>query len=173
VERDFDSAFSYYRKAAAQNHVPAQFNLGMCYSLGHGVAKDEVKAVEWIKKAANQNLDEAKLSLAMIYLQGGKAVHNEKNGVIWLRKCQNLLPAQFVLGECYQMGRGVAKNVPAGTKLIRKAANGGFVPAMTAMGTICLKGIGVKADKAAAKSWFQKAARQGDANAQAVLRNWK
>ena len=46
----------WYRKAAEQNDAKAQYNLGVCYDNGQGVAKDEVEAVKWYRKAAEQNL---------------------------------------------------------------------------------------------------------------------
>ena len=38
--KDQAEAVKWYRKAAEQNDAKAQFNLGVCYDDGQGVAKD-------------------------------------------------------------------------------------------------------------------------------------
>jgi TPR repeat protein len=40
--------------AAEQGHTIAQFNLGLCFMYGQGVAKDPVEAVKWYRMAAEQ-----------------------------------------------------------------------------------------------------------------------
>jgi hypothetical protein len=44
---------TWYRKAAAQEHVLAQFNLGIIYARGQGVNSDTAASVQWMQKAAN------------------------------------------------------------------------------------------------------------------------
>ena len=50
-------------KAAEQGFTRAQVNLGYCYEMGDGVAKDLDKAAEWYNKAANLRNGEAKYLL--------------------------------------------------------------------------------------------------------------
>jgi len=40
---------------AEQGNVEAQYNLGVIYAEGRGVAKDETEAVSWFRKAAEQH----------------------------------------------------------------------------------------------------------------------
>lgn len=49
----------WYRLAAKQGHVDAQFNLGWMYSKGQGVPQDNKTAVKWWKLAAEQGDAEA------------------------------------------------------------------------------------------------------------------
>eukprot|EP01088_Endostelium_zonatum_P019863 TRINITY_DN706_c1_g1_i2.p1 TRINITY_DN706_c1_g1~~TRINITY_DN706_c1_g1_i2.p1 ORF type:complete len:678 (-),score=240.77 TRINITY_DN706_c1_g1_i2:32-1783(-) len=58
VEKDQDQAYQWFKKAAEQGHVQAQFNAGLHYDKGEGVERDEEKAFEWTKKAAEQGDDE-------------------------------------------------------------------------------------------------------------------
>jgi TPR repeat protein len=51
---DLAKAAEWYRKAADQNHAFAQFNLGVMYARGQGVAPDPVQAELWLRKAAEQ-----------------------------------------------------------------------------------------------------------------------
>ena len=57
------SAADWFRKAAEQGHVLAQYKLGAMYDQGEGVPKDQAKAVEWWNKAAAQGNDAARESL--------------------------------------------------------------------------------------------------------------
>jgi TPR repeat protein len=54
VVKDEAQAVAWYRKAAAQGNVNAQYNLGVMYAQGRGVAKDKAQAVDWFRKAADQ-----------------------------------------------------------------------------------------------------------------------
>jgi TPR repeat protein len=48
----------------------AQYNLGICYANGEGVAKDQVKAAKWYRKAAEQNHAKAQFNLGGCYVNG-------------------------------------------------------------------------------------------------------
>ena len=39
VPKDFEQAVNWYRKAAEQDHVAAQYNLAVAYEVGDGVPK--------------------------------------------------------------------------------------------------------------------------------------
>ena len=54
VPRDYQEAMSWYRKAAEQGHVSAQFSLGFRYATGWGVPRDYREAMSWYRKAAEQ-----------------------------------------------------------------------------------------------------------------------
>lgn len=43
-----------YRKAAETGDAIAQYNLGVCYDTGEGVAQDKAEAAKWFRKAAEQ-----------------------------------------------------------------------------------------------------------------------
>ena len=45
MERDYEKAVEWYKKAADQGNAAAQRSLGYCYNYGHGVAQDLEKAV--------------------------------------------------------------------------------------------------------------------------------
>ncbi|CAM3976596.1 tetratricopeptide repeat protein [Psychrobacter arenosus] len=53
VAKDMSKAFKWYRKAAEQDYVQAQYNLGVMYEHGKGVRKDKAKALEWYSKACD------------------------------------------------------------------------------------------------------------------------
>ena len=47
-------AVKWFHQAAEKDFAVAQFNLGVCYELGDGVAKYEVEAYKWYLLAAAQ-----------------------------------------------------------------------------------------------------------------------
>jgi len=54
---DYDKAVQEFRPLAEQGHAEAQLNLGIMYSLGLGVPKDDVQAYVWYTLAAGQGDD--------------------------------------------------------------------------------------------------------------------
>lgn len=50
---DFTNAVVWYRKAADQNHVPAQLSLAGCLVAGRGVEKNPAAAARWLRRAAD------------------------------------------------------------------------------------------------------------------------
>ena len=49
---DARETVAWYRRAAEQGYAGAQFNLGVCYEDGAGVAADARVAAEWLERAA-------------------------------------------------------------------------------------------------------------------------
>jgi TPR repeat protein len=55
VTRDQELALAWCRKAALQGDTDAQFNLGLCYERGEGLAKDMKEAAGWYATASMRN----------------------------------------------------------------------------------------------------------------------
>jgi TPR repeat protein len=53
MPQDYAEAARWYRKAADQGHAEAQFNLGVMYLDGQGVAQDYVQSHMWMNLAAS------------------------------------------------------------------------------------------------------------------------
>ena len=51
---------------ADQGIPQAQFNMGVCYSTGKGVAQDYKEAVRWYRKAADQGYADAQFNLGLL-----------------------------------------------------------------------------------------------------------
>ena len=58
-------AVQHYLKAAAQNHIKAQVNLGIMYEHGRGVPRDQSQCLMWLSKAAQLGDAEAQYNLGM------------------------------------------------------------------------------------------------------------
>lgn len=50
---DYTNAVAWYRKAATQNHVPAQLSLAGCLLVGRGVDRNPQSAAQWLRRAAD------------------------------------------------------------------------------------------------------------------------
>jgi TPR repeat protein len=70
MAKDEVEAVKWYRKAAEQGDELAQFNLGVMYDNGQGVAKDDVEAAKWYRKAAEQGIAIAQINLGVAYVNG-------------------------------------------------------------------------------------------------------
>ncbi|MFI5350979.1 MAG: SUMF1/EgtB/PvdO family nonheme iron enzyme, partial [Elusimicrobiota bacterium] len=77
--------------------------------------------------------------------------------------------AQFVVGQIYSFGLGVAENDAEAASWYGKSAGQGYAPAQTLLADFYQGGRGVAQDDAQAASWRRKAAEQGYAPAQTDL----
>ena len=92
MAEDDVEAVKWYRKAAEQNYAPAQYNLGLCYDHGDGVAENQVEAVKWYRKAAEQNDAEAQYNLGICY----------EAATAWRR-----IGSRLTSGCCWQRGKAM------------------------------------------------------------------
>ena len=63
-------SFDELKKLAEEGTPEAQYNLGLMYSLGKDVSKDDQAAIKWYQLAAEQGFAEAQTNLGLMY---GKA----------------------------------------------------------------------------------------------------
>lgn len=96
--RDFKDccleAAMFYRAAAEKGHVEAQFELGMMYQLGLGLAKNFFHAATWYRRAAKQGHGAAMLRLAYLYNAGLGVRKNGITALSWRRKYAELCKAR-------------------------------------------------------------------------------
>ena len=74
--------------------------------------------------------------------------------------------AQFMLGDMYYTGEGIAQNYEKAARLFQKAAEQGDANAQYVLGGMYHNGEGVAVNYAEAEKWYRKAAEQGEALAQ-------
>ena len=84
VRRRPVEAVKWYRKAAEQNYAPAQYNLGLCYEHGNGVAENRVEAAKWYRKAAEQNYADAQYNLGICYEEADAVAEDWVEAYKWL-----------------------------------------------------------------------------------------
>jgi TPR repeat protein len=85
VVQDCSAAMSWYRKAADQGHVLAQFALGAMYFDGtRGAPQDYGQALEWYLKAAKQGYALAQANLGMMFGNGLGVPRYHDVALMWL-----------------------------------------------------------------------------------------
>ena len=66
----YAAALHEWRPLAEQGHAQAQYNLGVMYLVGNGVAQDNAEAMKWYRKAAEQEVAFAQHMLGFMYARG-------------------------------------------------------------------------------------------------------
>jgi TPR repeat protein len=178
VIRDDARGVSWITTAAQGGVAPAQYELGMLYTEGsHGVAKNSNWADYWFRAAANGGIIEAQEKVAKIDQQirdSQAGPTQEMRQQIADNYAADALSrygdaaeqgdaqAQYKLGDLYESGYGVPKNLAAALEWYTKAANHGNSLAQDRLGHIYDEGIGVPRNSTAAIEWYKKAAEQGE-----------
>ena len=109
---DYPEAARWFSKAAEQGDTTAQFNLGVMYDKGQGVAQDDGEALRWYLKAAELGNALAQYCLGLMYYRGDGVAQDDREAVHLWRKAaeQGHALAQSFLGHMYQEGRGVTQD---------------------------------------------------------------
>lgn len=132
---DYATALKEWRPLAESGHAVAQFNLGLMYAKGRGVAQNEKEAVRWYRRAAEQGHVDAQNNLGFMYATGRGVEINHAEAVMWLRRAaeQGDADAQYNLGVMYMKGHGVRRDQSQAASWYRKAAGQGQAKAMDAL----------------------------------------
>jgi peptidoglycan hydrolase-like protein with peptidoglycan-binding domain len=87
----------------------AQFNIGLMYARGEGVAQSDAEAARWYRRAADQGDADAQTKLGAMYVLGQGVPQNDADAVRWFRLAANKgeALAQYSVGVIYANGRGV------------------------------------------------------------------
>lgn len=169
---DKQQAERWYRKAAAQGDMLAQYQLGETYFAGDGFSPDYPEAKKWYQKAAAQGHGPSQLRLAFLYAEkhfkGLKIDYAEAEK--WFRKAaeQNAGDAQFRLGNFY-INYKTPPDYVNGALWLKKAAEGGNRTAMFDLGRLLLAGTGVPKGVPDGIAWIKKSAEHGTLQAQMML----
>jgi TPR repeat protein len=67
---DHGAALGQWGPLAQQGNAKAQYNIGLLYTNGQGVAADQAEAFTWYRKAAEQGLAQAEFAVGVIYATG-------------------------------------------------------------------------------------------------------
>lgn len=175
-------ALKWFRKAAEQGHIKAQYWTGLYYGLGLQVVPiDNAEADIWFTKAAAQGdtgamrklgryHEAAELGDAHAQYQLGVQSEDEDpaEAMNWYLKAFNNVAgdegwgstpgkAAYAIAKMYKEGRGVPKNDKTAVVWLFKAAEKGDSAAPWDIAARYAKGIGVPKDTAAAAEWYVEA----------------
>jgi TPR repeat protein len=149
----------------------AQFNLGIYYMNGEGVAKDPVVAVSWYTKAAAQGNASAQNNLGICCATGNGTKLDPAQAIYWWKKSatQNDSHAACGLGRAYATGSGAPKDLVQSIFWYRRSAGLGYGPAQLELARAYSRGEGVTKDLTEAIKWYRQAAVGGNVFAQSTL----
>jgi len=129
---DLAGAFEWCQRAADGELAWAQYNLGLMYQKGEGVARSDAEAAHWYRLAAAQGFADAQLRLADLYYLGQGIQQSYMQAALWYRRAaeQGNARAQFQLGHLYDVGRGIEPDYTQYRYWTRMAAEQGHEDAL-------------------------------------------
>ena len=133
-------AVKFWQLAAKQGYTEAQYNLGVCYDKGTGVAAEQPKMRQSDGVSAvpvsNNRICKAQCNLAGLYHEGWGVPGRCGGGKVGAlsRRTRIRAKAQHNLGYCYEVGRGVTKDLAESVKWYRCAAEQGFALSQFSLG---------------------------------------
>jgi TPR repeat protein len=108
--QNHNAAVMWFKKAAGHDYARAQYALGIYYSHGWGVPKDESKAVFWFLKAARNDYPQSAFHLAWMYRKGEGGVSRDYvKAVTFFTEAAShcMAKAQIALADMYEKGQGM------------------------------------------------------------------
>ena len=190
------SDYTKYIKQAQNGDPIAQCIIGLCYTLGKGVKKDNAQAAYWFRKSAEQGYASAQANLGDLYYMGEGVEEDYAQAVYWWRKAaaqgekygiermdeigndlikkysldQNNQAQEKTMTAAEAKSKGAQyyeqKNYAEAFKYFKMAATMNDVESMVYTGYMCLNGLGGQKDSKTAVYWYSKAADKGNAEAQ-------
>jgi S1-C subfamily serine protease len=143
-EGQYKQSAYWYTKAAEQDIVEAQVELGYMYAFGESVAQNDSKANLWWLRAASKGDNYVSCRFGL--------------------SC-NLREVYYNLGISFRKGKGASQDYKQANHWIEKSAKLGYSSAQACLGTMYYLGEGVPQNFKLAYVWESLAAAQGNENA--------
>lgn len=128
----------------------AQYEVGIMYLKGQGVAESREQAVEWLKTAAQAGSEQAAGKLRRMDEQQDKFSELHKQATAGDAE------SQYELGMMYLKGRGVEKDETRARAWLGKASERGYEKAVTRLGILHYRGEGGPVSHAQAYALFDR-----------------
>jgi len=160
---EIDAEIESTKHMAEQGNAQAQFNLGLSYEKGLGVAVDRVESVKWYKLAAEQGHAHAQYNLGCSYDVGEGVIADKNEAFKWYKSAAEKgdSQAQNSLGDAYFNGKGVSQNATESVTWYRLAAKQGNPFGQFNLAMAYLHGDGTPVNKEEGVKWMKHAARNG------------
>ena len=112
---DTAQAVDWFRRAAAQEYSPAEFQMGQLYDFGFGVARNDDDALGWYRKAAERGHAAAQRAVGDFYQKGRGVAADAAEAARWYRRAADGddIRGQYQLGQLYFDGTGVPRDYAA------------------------------------------------------------
>lgn len=169
--QDWRTAYREFLPLAKAGDPEAQYIIGMLYTQGHGVWRNNTQAAQWLQLSASQGRAEAQEALGRLYHDGTGVPKDpaQAQQLFEAAAKQGLAAAQYDLGVLYAAGDGMSQDMQQAARWFESAAQQNFAAAQFNLGLLYQSGQGVKRDEREARRLYQAAAEQGYAAAQSNL----
>lgn len=169
VPVDEAEAARWFRQAALQGNVEAQYHLARLVSRGaKGLKQDYPTALKLYQDAAAKGHAQAMDALGQAYQQGRGTEVDLTKAAEWYQKSADLklADAQNNLGMLYLEGKGVSRDLNKAFSLFQAAAEQRDPWGLNNLGGMYEMGWGTTADKVKALDLYQQALAAGNDRAQ-------
>jgi hypothetical protein len=126
LPRNEQRAIWHFQMGSEAKNPQAQNNYGVCLQFGKGLNKDIAKAIHYFQLAAEQGFGLAMSNLAGLY----RMEMEKKDDVVlsWIKKAASVhCPhALHSLGQAYEAGKTVNKDISTSKLYFQKATNAGY-----------------------------------------------
>jgi len=102
TQKDYEEAFKWAEKSAAQGNLDGLYCLALCYEHGRGTAVAKTKAATTYEKAAKLGHAPSQWNLAVCYLNGSGYERNEVKGYMWAYQAADQGNELAINGLSYQ-----------------------------------------------------------------------
>ena len=166
---DMSRAITWFERGAEAGDAACAYLAGESYILGKGVTKDAAKGVEYLTLAAGKDYPAAMDRLGDYYY---KETKDFAKALACFEKARRLEwpPSYGNLGVLYVNGAGVPSDPVAAVALFKQGAEKGDASSMFYYAQCLEGGVGLTADAAEARKWYEEAAAKGDPRAAAKVR---
>ena len=165
ADGDSEQKLHYYRLAAEEGNVEAQYDLGLALEdVFDKKAPTNEEAFKWMKAAADQGHARANYCLGNFYRSGTWVDSDPYKAFEHYSKAASMGDADGIdrLGECYLDGTAVPVNEHLAFQYFECAAQLGNPKGLCNLGLCHLHGIGCRQDTTIAFQWILRAADTGD-----------
>ena len=145
LPRDYPTAFKWFERSSRAGYTLAFVNMATCYREGHGVPKDEKKAMECYEVVAEEDTEAMEL-LGEIHMNGNCGTAKDpREGAYWFRRGAEAgsLECSYRWGVCCATGTGAEKDFGNAAEAFRFAAERGHAGAALDLGHCLMNGLGI------------------------------
>ena len=152
------------RTLAASGDAGAQYEIGLRYAEGRGVARDPRQALAWFDKAAAQGLAPAQYRVGSSYEKGVGVDRDPALAMSWYAKAAGAgnIRAMHNLAVMSAEGAGGKPDYAKAAQWFGKASTYGVRDSQFNLAILYARGLGIEQSLVQSYKWFAIAAAQGD-----------
>jgi TPR repeat protein len=172
TDKDGSKASDFAKRAAANGHPAAQFNLAVAYHNGDlNFEKNVTEALRWLDLAVGQKYSSALHRLATLGFKGTDVPKNmtEILRLLSVAAAQGHPESLCFLGDIYSSGVDVIRDLEKAASMYQTSALKGFPEGLRKFALCLMQGQGVPTNAQAAMPLLQAAAMRGDEAASKIM----